>query len=353
MLASRVSNRGRAALWLLLLMLASSGCARMTPGSGEAESEGDPVLACPQWEQRTARYTKKVICATPGGRICTPDTVVCLDIPRRALAQDTEITLTISGPEFAVEGKQQLNPGARLEPVGLAFRRPVTAVVRPRGTDDVANVSLLLASAPNQHEELRNVQRNSSTGQLTGELEHFSWLYPYLVGAAGPPAPPSLSFHGGPGTPSFGGVGSGGTSAVGLRVVVGPSGAFEWTGGTSIAPTLVLQVNFPAAAAGQTTFATLTMNDPGPYTGHGRNARHEWRRLVFDKIFAGMISTPGHPTGPDGIAVYPTRAVDINWAQLPAGYPSGQVTADLQFFNATGTLVATSTLVLSVARPNP
>ena len=125
---------------------------------------------------------------------------------------------------------------------------------------------------------------------------------------------------------------------------------FFHTNGTIISDTLVLQVNYPAAASDQRAHATLTMIDPGEYTGFGPNARQQWRYYVFNRVFEHMTSGL-HTSGADGIAIYPTMANTITWAQLPAGYPSGQVCAFIQYFDPNGVLIGSSSLILSIARP--
>lgn len=315
----------------------------------EEKKKDDKLLGCPLWEKRTVRSTTKLICARPGGDICTPDRTVCIEIPPGALERDTEITLTIAGPEFQIEGKEQLYPGAQLQPEGLTFRTPAKAIVRPSGTDDLSNVSLLLADTPDRYEELDEIEYNKGTGQVTGKLSHFSWLYPFLVNPAPTANPPSIRLHGGPGGPIFGEVGNGQTGSIGLRVILGPAG-LVWSNDAGASETLVLQATFPTPASNQIAYATLTMIDPGPYTGTGPNVTLRWRMLVFNKIF-GALATTYHPTGPDGIAIFPIRANWISWDLLPTGYPSGAVSASIQYFDQTNTLIGASTLVLSVARP--
>jgi len=320
-----------------------------TPTTGPTTTS-DAELTCGEVELRTPVSVEKLICAAPGGHICTPDHGVCLEFPPNSLDINRRIKLSIAGPEFEVDGKTQLFTGARMEPHGLGFLLPVKAVVRPRGVDDLSNVSLLTASAPDQSEELDNVSRDPATGFVTGELMHFSWLYPYLVNAPPPAVLPSLSLHGGPGSPNYGAVGNGGSTNVGLAVVL-QAGVLVWSSGGSFSETLVLQSSFPTAVAGQITHASITLSDPGPYTGVGPNARQQWRILVFNRIFGTLLGGT-HPTGPDGIAIYPTRAGDIQWSQLPAGYPSATATAVLQFFDANQNLIGTSSLTLTISRPH-
>lgn len=147
----------------------------------------------------------------------------------------------------------------------------------------------------------------------------------------------------------FGQVGNGATGTISLRVTQSPAG-LVWTDGTISSNTLVLQVNYPTTVANQVAHATLTMIDPGEYTGYGPNARQRWRFYVFNIIFQHMTSGL-HISGPDGIAIYPTMANTIRWDQLPAGYPSGQVSAFIQYFDQNSVFIGTGTLVLSIARP--
>lgn len=370
-LLRNIAYRHVACAFIVFMLSFFVGCSNVTKSSNNKSNQsnmveekqeeminnGDKVTSCPPWEQRTDRSTKKLICAQSGGSICTPDRAVCLDIPPRALDRDTEITLTIAGPEFSIPDKDQLFNGAELEPNGLTFNEPIKAIVRPVGANDLDNVSLLLADAPDQYEELDQIERNPGTGVITGELDHFSWLYPYLVNPTPPSvASPSLRLQGGPDVNNaiFVEVGNGDTVGFGLYVTRPPGATtgWVWTDGTISSDTLALQVNYPTAVAGQTAHATLTMIDPGPFPGvpSGPDARALWRNLVFGKIFQPMVITM-HPSGPDGIGLYPTMTNWPRWELLPTGYPSGQVEAIIEYYDQNSTLIGSSTLVLSVARP--
>lgn len=348
--------RFKAAVFLLSAVLLTA-CATTDddppseiPGDDDDTDPGNPIaLSCGEMEVRTPTSVEKLICAQPGGHICTPDQTVCLEFPPRSLDVNRRIKLSQAGPEFEIDGKDQLFPGARMEPHGISFLQPVKVVVRPRGAADINEVSVLTASAPDSYEDLQNMARDDATQTITGEIWRFSWLYPYLVNGAPAAAPPSLSLHSGPGSANWGVVGNGDVVTVGLAVNV-VNGVYQWGNGGTNSQTLVLQGNFPTATAGQTAHATITIVDPGPYTGVGPNAPQMWRQFVFNKIF-GVLQGGTHPSGADGITIYPTQATDIRWDSLPAGYPSGTAQADLQFFDAGGNLIGTSTLLLTVSRP--
>lgn len=355
--------------WVMLLIsaLIVTGCQHASMPLSETDSpDPDPVdpnvaLTCGDLEIRTPTSTERLICASVGGHICLPDNRVCLEFPPGALDVDRRIKLTTAGPEFEVDNKNLLFPGARLEPAGLGFLKPVKVVARPQGASNIDDVSLLLASASDSSEEVLNVSTDPATGTVSGEIWHFSWLYPYFVGTTPAAALPSLSAHGAEPdpssptgfalTPPLAAAGNGGSGTLGVSVVR-ENGVWVWRSGGNNFSVLVLQANFPVAASGQKVIGTVSMIDPGPYTGVGPNARQRWMIQVFNVVL-GVMRGVGQPTGADGISIHPTAVNAINWDLLPAGYPSGSAQVDLEFFDAGQNLIGTSTLLLTIARPSP
>ena len=330
-----VSIRWLGALALSAILAGSLSCSRHRGPSIPGEAPQEELPGCASTERRTARSTTKMICALPGGKVCTPDNKVCVDIPSLALEKDTEITLTLAGPEFQVDGKELLYPGARLDPDGLILRRSATAVLRPSGTADLGRVSLLLAKSSDHFEELAGIARGA--GEIRGNLDHFSWIYPFVGGSPPAPNPPAIQVTGGPGGTVFGAVGNGATGSVGLRVVDLGSG-LEWANSAGSSGSLFLQLDFPSGVTGK-AYATLTMEDPGTAV-FGCRAQQRWRSEVFDRIFK-TVEVSGA-----------IRASHIRWPQLCAGYPSGRVSAVIQYFDSRNNApIGSSTLVLSVARP--